>query len=252
MRFLFYLVVKPRFESRFIESPSHSILETKGQKMGLNFCFSPLEMAFSGVSASYSDADLQRLAEKAKEGNVRAEDVLLRWALKRINEILRAKIRGNDDARDEIRRTCCFEFWKGIKHGKYDEQRATVGAYLWGILNVLVKAYFKDQKTRTSRIISLDAMEPEKIPKIDEAGWQRIGGIVKEIDLEQDEQQKRLRDCIERLPETQRMVVISTYFENESHAVAGMRLGKQAQQVYDLKRLAKARLKKCLEKYFRA
>lgn len=219
--------------------------------MGLNFYFFLLETAFFGESTGASETDLQILAEKTREGDARAEDALLRWALKRIHEILRAKIRGDDEARDEIRRACCFEFWKNVKEGKYDQLRATVGAYLWGILNLQIKAYYKKESVRKSRFISLDATKPEEMPEIDKAAWQHIGGIIKEIDVEQKEQQKRLHDCIESLPEKQRMVVLTIYFENESHAAAGLRLGKQAQHVYDLKRLAKERLKKCLEKYLK-
>lgn len=217
--------------------------------MGLNFYFFLLETAFFGESTGASEADLQILAEKTRAGDTRAEDALLRWALKRINEILRAKANVGFNDRQEIRQECCFEFWRGIKLGKYDSQRGKIGAYLWGIFNNQIKSYYRKKNTSAHRSVSLEAMTTEQSPGVDEITWELIGGMAKEIDMEEKEKEKRLHDCIERLPETQRLVVISTYFENESHVAAGNRVGKQAQQVAELKRLARARLKKCLDEY---
>lgn len=215
-------------------------------------------MSFAGpeenVAAKKRLADL---VQKIRAGDALAENALLRLILGRITRMLQAALGTKNDDWKDVRQKCCLAIWRGIKDGKYDEQRASVETYATGIVSMQIKSYRRDKARHGRKTISLHLAEQERTLAYDPVMLERIGLLAREADVETEmerkERQECMRRCINELPEKQRIVVTAQCEEDEDYKTLAARLGlKNAQQVAELKRSAKIHLRKCVDKYYRS
>jgi RNA polymerase sigma factor (sigma-70 family) len=213
--------------------------------MGENFLIFLLAMSFHDGAQSADKKNLRALAERVFKGETQAAETLLRLLWPKITRLLQIRLGTNNADWKDVRQKCCLEIWQGFKDGKYDEQRASVGTYVAAIVNMQIKSYFRDKGRR------------QHTQAHDPAMLERIGLMAEDADMESEvekkERKEHLRRCLNELPENQRIIMAAAFDKAEDHKTLAARLGlKNAQQVAELKRNAKTRLRQCLEKYYPA
>jgi len=209
-------------------------------------------MSYWGNEASLGDKEIHDLIARIRAGDVAAEDKLLRLVLPRIARFAQVRRRGAYDWQDIVQ-DCGEQILASMKRENFsfDPQQGKIQSYLWGIAGKVMAQNFKTRKRYDGRRHNQDIAELDQSATLDLAARERIGLIANAIDVVMKEGQERLWRCIKALPEKQREVVISQYYEKEKHKTIAERLGlRKAQQVADLKRLAMERLRKCMEEYY--
>lgn len=204
------------------------------------------QMASLGDITSYSEAGLLDLIAGIQAGKRSAEDGFTLWILERITPVIRRKVGASNDDWKDVRQKGCLEILKSIKEGKYDPQKAPVGAFISGIVRHVLGSYFRTKARQEIKMSVVDFTDPAQI------FGERIADIAETIDGAEKKRHEHLRRCLEQLPESQRIAVIYSFYEDEKHQQIGLRLNKNPQQVAELKRLAKVRLKKCMERFYPA
>lgn len=220
--------------------------------MGENFLSFFVAMPFAGQEPSVAAKNqLNDLVEKIRQGDTKAEDALLRLVWQRITRLLQIKLGAQNDDWKDVRQKCCLALWQGVKDGKYDPQKASVGAYAAGIVKMEIKSYRRKKIQRWRKIFSLSLAEPEAY---DHAMLERIGLLTRETDpqaeLERKEQQDRMWRCLNELPEEQREVLIAYYYKGEKLKDFAKAKGLAVGKVGERNRLGRDKLRKLWGKYF--
>ena len=209
-------------------------------------------MVFSGEGDGYSETDLRGLIESMRAGNRRAEEDLLRWVLERVTLVVKHKVAENDVDWKDVRQECCLEIWRALKAGKHDPKKGSVPAFIAGIVRIQILSYFSRKKEQKGKTVAWDFTDAGQAPSIDVPAMERLGSLAAEVDVVENERQERLRHCLEQLPLQQREVIMAIFYRGERQAAIATALEKKkAQDIAELNRQAKKRLRKCMDLYNR-
>ena len=220
--------------------------------MGLNFCFFFLEMAFFDYGKrTTEELNLDDLARRIQAGDAQAEDALLNAILPKIARVVRVRLGKATGDWNDVTQECGLQILCSLRQKKFDPARK-IWPYILGITWNVINQYFKTKKHRNSRRHDQDVAELDQSTAFDLATRERVGMVVREIDVAINERQEKLTHEINELPEDQRQVMEASFGDDIKNKDIADELNVSAQRVADLKRSALQRLRKKLEEYYRA
>lgn len=142
---------------------------------------------------------------------------------------VKRKIQNQQDAED----VACDVFLYCYDHfSEYDEQKASIGTWLYMILNSRVKNYYRDKKNN----ISLDLIDD----------YIDMKSSYLEQAAEFEEMRKILAEALDSLSEIQKMIVVYRYFQDRSTAETAKMTGITEGNVRTQLTRALARIRKYL------
>ncbi|MBV6506118.1 MAG: hypothetical protein ILNGONEN_01689 [Syntrophorhabdaceae bacterium] len=220
--------------------------------MGLNFCFFLLEMAFFDYEkGATEELNLNGLAGRIQDGDAQAEEALLRAVLPKLARFVRVRLGKAADNWDDVTQECGLQVLLSLRQKKFDPARK-IWPYILGITWHVINQYFKTKERQNRRRHEQDVAELEQSTRLDLVTRERVGMVVREIDVTTIERQEKLSHWLNELPEEQRQVLHANFLDDIKNKNIAEEMAVSAQRVADLKRSALQRLRRKLEEYYRA